>query len=271
MVGGGDARGHRDAAPEPAGVRSVRRALDLLDLFDREHQTWSVRALVDACGLPKTTVIRLVATLEERGLLWHRRDGTITVGPGLLRWAGLARSTWEPPEPVVQVMADLSRHCGETVNLYIRSGTVRVCVAQRDGPQSLRHVVSVGDELPLWAGAASKILLADADEALLEAVADRAPKGQGSVTLLREALRAATVAGYAVSHGERELGASGLAAPVRDPDGRVIAALGLGGPTGRFRAERIGGLASAVMAAAREMSRLDLGQLAQGRWEPGTR
>jgi DNA-binding IclR family transcriptional regulator len=248
----------------------VRRALDLLELFDRQHQAWSVRALVDACGLPKTTVIRLVATLEERGLLWHRRDGTITVGPGLLRWAGLARSTWELPEPVVQVMSDLSQQCGETVNLYIRSGTVRVCVAQRDGPQSLRHIVSVGDELPLWAGAASKILLADADEALLEAVAARAPEGQVRIARLREEVRAAAVAGYAVSHGERELGASGLAAPVRDTDGRVVAALGLGGPTGRFTAERIGGLASAVMAAARAMSRLDLGQLGQSRWQRAT-
>jgi DNA-binding IclR family transcriptional regulator len=239
----------------------------LLELFDRQHQSWSVGALVDACGLPKTTVIRLLGTLEERGLLWHRRDGAITVGPGLLRWAGLARSTWEFPEAVVQVMSDLSHQCGETVNLYVRNGTARVCVAQRDGPQSLRHVVSVGDELPLWAGAASKILLADADETLLDAVAARAPTGRGSISRLRQEVRAAVVAGYAVSHGERELGASGLAAPIRDRDGRVVAALALGGPTGRFTAERIGGLASAVMAAAVAMSRLDLGPLGQSRWD----
>src|SRR3984957_19536823 len=140
-VVGGDAWGNPDAPTDPSGVRSARRALDLLELFDGQRQSWSVGALVDACGLPKTTVIRLLATLEERGLLWHRRDGAITVGPGLLRWAGLARSTWEFPEAVVQVMSDLSHQCGETVNLYVRNGTARVCVAQRDGPQSLRHVV----------------------------------------------------------------------------------------------------------------------------------
>lgn len=54
------------------GVRSVLRALDLLALFDESHRSRSVRELTDATGLAKSTVVRLVATLEQRGLLWSR-------------------------------------------------------------------------------------------------------------------------------------------------------------------------------------------------------
>ncbi|MER6142407.1 helix-turn-helix domain-containing protein [Streptomyces sparsogenes] len=57
------------------GVRSVLRALDLLALFDETHRSRTVRELIDESGLAKSTVVRLVATLEQRGLLWSRGDG----------------------------------------------------------------------------------------------------------------------------------------------------------------------------------------------------
>ena len=68
-------------------------------------------------------------------------------------------------------MRDLGAKHQETVNLYVLRDICRVCVAQQESPRALRHVVQVGDELPLWAGATSKVLLSDAPEALLARVA----------------------------------------------------------------------------------------------------
>jgi DNA-binding IclR family transcriptional regulator len=230
-------------------VRSVVRALDLLDSFDRDHPSWTLRALSQRCSLPKTTAIRLVATLEMRGLLWHRPDGAIALGPGLLRWAGLAESAWQIEPRVTRVMQELCTETRETVNLYVRSGTTRVCIAQQPGPQSLREVVAVGDALPLWAGAAGRILLIGCDESLMKTVAGNSPDGLGGLDRLKGLIRRAAGDGFAVTHGEREMGASGIAAPICGQNGQVSAALAVGGPTGRFKGDRATAMVAAVVKA----------------------
>src|SRR5581483_10131489 len=113
-----------------------------------------------------------------------------------------------------------------------------------------RHVVRVGDELPLWAGASAKVLLSDAPEALLARVARRSPGGDRHLATLREWTAAARRDGYAVSHGEREEGLSAVAVPVTGRSGAVVAALALSGPTLRFTADRVPEFAADLKAAA---------------------
>ena len=110
--------------PEPAatdsaeaqGVRSIRRALDILSLLTEDRPAVSIRDIVEATGLAKTTVIRLVQTLERSGLLWATPGGYMA-GPGLWRWAYLARRSWELPPETTQMMRDLAARQRETVNL----------------------------------------------------------------------------------------------------------------------------------------------------------
>jgi DNA-binding IclR family transcriptional regulator len=218
-----------DQHSDDGAVRSVLRTFDLLALFTERHRTWAVKDLTAASGLAKTTVLRLVATCEQRGLLWTRPDGRVTVGPGLLRWAQLANTAWQLPEPVRQVLRELALECGETAGLYVRSTTVLVCVAQQEGPQGIRHVGRVGDELPLTRGAVGLVLDADA------------------------------AGGAETGHGEPEAGASSVAAPVHDGDGRVLAALAITGPTTRFTGPRAAGFGASVTAAARRISRIGFG------------
>jgi DNA-binding IclR family transcriptional regulator len=214
-------------AEDDGAVRSVLRAFDLLALFTERRRTWAVKDLTAASGLAKTTVLRLVATCEQRGLLWTRPDGRVTVGPGMLRWAQLANTAWQLPEPVRQVLRDVAREHGETVSLYVRSTEVLVCVAQEEGSRAIRHVGHAGDELPLGCGAAGRVL--------------------------------AGAEGVAVSHGEPEPGASSVAAPVSDADGRLLAALAVTGPTTRFTAEAVARLSAGVTDASRRISRIGFG------------
>ncbi|MEV5719671.1 IclR family transcriptional regulator [Amycolatopsis mediterranei] len=218
-------------ADEDGSVRSVLRAFDLLALFTEHRRTWAVKDLTTASGLAKTTVLRLVATCEQRGLLWTRPDGRITVGPGMLRWAQLANTAWQLPEPVRQVLRELARECRETVNLYVRSTAALVCVAQQEGPLAIRHVGRVGDELPLGFGAAGRVL--DGAE------------------------------GAAVSHGEPEPGASSVAAPVHDGDGRLLAALAITGPSSRFGPGEVAAFTEALAAASVRISQIGLATRAE--------
>ncbi|MGX1675970.1 IclR family transcriptional regulator [Streptomyces sp. NPDC055400] len=242
---------------DAGGVRSVQRAVDLLALYDAEHPARTVRELVDETGLAKSTVVRLVHTLEQCGLLWSRGDGRTVPGPGLLRWAELASSTWQLPEPALALMKQLSEASGgEAVHLYVRQQGARVCIARHEGTRTLRHVVRVGEQMPLWSGAASHVLLSRAEHADVEAVAQAAPH-EDWPTLLWERAQRAAVSGWSASDGEREAGVSGVAAPVFDRSGRVAAALALGGPTTRFTEETVAAFAKLLVESATALTVLD--------------
>ena len=251
------ATSRRSAAGEETsdsgGVRSIQRALDILSLLSEDQPLIAVRDIVAATGLAKTTVIRIVQTLEQSGLLWATPSGYMA-GPGLWRWAHLARRSWELPPETQRLMRELAARERETVNVYVARDIVRVCIAQQESPQPLRHVVQVGDELPLWAGASAKVLLRQATPALLERIAASSPFGADHVTRMREWIDEAAREGFAVSHGERETGLSAVAVPIVGRSGTVVAALTLSGPTVRFTDDRVGAFAAALLAAAAQMN-----------------
>jgi DNA-binding IclR family transcriptional regulator len=244
-----------------SGVRSVARVIDLLEMFDSAHPVRSLKELVDGTSLPKTTVVRLLATMCSRNVLTARPDGTYCLGPTMLRWVRLAGKTWTPPEDVVAVMRELSADTGETVNLYIRQGLSRVVVAQCESTATVRSVIPLGVPYPLWAGAAGKILLMDAPELIDEVAAD-SPHGPEFAATLRRAVDEGRQRGYQMAHGERELGSTGLSFPIFDERGCVVAALTLGGPTSRFTDDRVPRYISFTREAAEAVSRIGLPGLA---------
>ena len=176
-------------------MRSVQRALDILSLLTEDRPTVSIREIVEATGLAKTTVIRLVSTLEQSGLLWATSGGYMAgPGPVALGASGPAQLGAAARRPS-GCMRELAARQRETVNVYVARDIYRVCIAQQESPQPLRHVVHVGDELPLWAGASAKVLLRDASAALLARIARSSPYGAGHVKRLREWIDEAAVAG----------------------------------------------------------------------------
>lgn len=235
------------------GVRSVQRAVEILALLSEDRPVVTIAEIVKETGLAKTTVVRMLSTLEQNGLLWSTSAG-VTAGPGLWRWAYLARRSWELPAEIRHLMRETGQRTRETVNLYVTRDLQRVCIAQQQGTQTLRHVVQVGDQLPLWAGASSKVLLADAPASTLERVASMSPQGAERLTDLRSAVDRARQDGYAVSHGEREVGVSAVAVPVRAPSGRIGSALAISGPTARFTDDRIAEFVEELKSASAQMT-----------------
>lgn len=234
---------------DAGGVRSVQRAVDILGLLTDARPVVSIREIVEETGLAKTTVIRLLQTLEQTGLLWATPKG-YTAGPGLWRWAHLTRKAWELPPETQQLMRELATRQRETVNLYVARDIYRICVAQQESPQPLRHVVQVGDELPLWAGASAKVLLRGAPPGLLTRVARSSPFGESHVATLRTWIEDAVHAGFAASEGEREPGLSAVAVPIPSRSSAVAAALTLSGPSIRFTESRIAEFVDDLQQAA---------------------
>lgn len=240
-------------------MRSIGRAVNVLQLFDADHPTRTLREIVLLAELPKTTVVRVLATLESLGLIVDRGDSTYSLGAGFLRWVKLAQSLWEVGEEARRIMTHLVDTCGETVNVYIRQDLNRLSIAQVEGTTTVRSVVEVGAPYDLSSGAAGKILLGGAPDSLLVQLIEQRPDLH--LDGLRREVAGIREAGYAVTHGERELGASAVAAPILASDGRLIAALSASGPTSRFTADRVGRLVDEVTAAARNISDVGLGSV----------
>jgi len=232
------------------GVRSVHRALSLLTLFDEEHPARTARELVEKAELPKTTVLRLIQTLERSGYLYSRPDGRICLGPRLIRLSRAVDLVWRLPVAVDATMEQLCERSRETVNLYVLEGQWRVCAAQKQGPQSIRYVVPVGVRLPLWGGASAKVLLADAPTELMDLALTHSGKDPSYRAWLMHELQRVV----AVSHGERERGSSSVAAPISAGD-RTVAALAISGPTMRFTDVRVHEFAELLKNATRDMER----------------
>lgn len=238
---------------EHGGVRSVQRAVEIMSLLTEQRPVITIREIMEATGLPKTTVLRIVQTLDQSGLLSPSASGYVA-GPGLWRWAHLAKNSWEPPAETRALMRELVDRQRETVNIYVMHNLARVCVAQEESPMPLRHVVRVGDELPLWAGASSKVLLRDAPVNVLERIVNSSSLGRDQLATIRESVAEAAANGFSVSHGEREVGLSAVAVPIHGSGGEVVASLSYSGPTGRFPGDRMPDLLEDLRWAAAQLS-----------------
>jgi DNA-binding IclR family transcriptional regulator len=181
--------------------------------------------LCERTGLPRATAHRLAAGLETHRLLARDGEGRWRLGPALSELAGQVN------DPLLAagaaVLPRLREITGESVQLYRREGTWRVCVAAMEPPAGLRDTVPVGTRLPMTAGSGAKVLLAYSDAAIQHAVL---PSAKFSERTLADVRRR----GWAQSAAEREPGVASVSAPVRDAQGDVIAAVSVSGPIDRM-------------------------------------
>ncbi len=178
--------------------------------------------LCDTTGLPRATAHRLAVGLEGHGLLARDIRGRWTTGPLLASLAATA------PDPLLaaasHVLPELRDLTGESVQLYRADGPSRVCIAVAEPRSGLRDTVPLGSVLPMHAGSAAKVLTAWA-----------APRAGGAATAFSErALADVRRRGWAESVAEREPGVASVSAPVRGPEGTVVAAVSVSGPVDRI-------------------------------------
>jgi DNA-binding IclR family transcriptional regulator len=220
-----------------SGVGVLDKAVVILS-FLSEGGPATLAEVVEGTGLPRPTAYRLLSALEVHHLV-GRAGGRYALGVRLLGWGNRAvgLDLVETARPVLAALAD---ETGESVQLYVREGDRRVCVAsvERAGG-GLRDTVPVGAVLPLDRGSGGKVLLAWAEDG------ERFP----GVEELEEIKNR----GWAESVAEREAGVASVSAPVFDPGGELRAAVCASGPISRL-GERPGGrLAEPVVVAAREI------------------
>ena len=202
--------------------------------------------LCERTGLPRATAHRIAAGLEVHRLLARDSAGRWWLGPAL---SELAAQVNDPLLAAgAAVLPRLREITGESVQLYRREGTTRICVAALEPPAGLRDTVPVGAHLPMTAGSGAKILLAYSDPATQQAVL---PTAKFTERTLAEVRRR----GWAQSAAEREPGVASVSAPVRDRSGAVIAAVSVSGPIDRMGRRPGARWAADLLAAAEALTR----------------
>jgi DNA-binding IclR family transcriptional regulator len=249
-----DARTMRDSS-----VQSVHRAISILQVLALRGPS-GVTEIAGELGVHKSTVFRLLATLEARGLVDQHSDrGRYRLGYGVVQLAAGATKRDDLSQisrPVCRQLADTVQ---ETVNVVVHDGRAVISIVQVLGAPMITTVNWVGQRTPLHATSAGKVFMAYMDPEQLDALlADGleayTPHTVVDPSRLKQQLALVRERGYAFTMEEHEIGLAAVGAPIRTLDGHVIAALTASGPTFRINEDTAPDVAKHVLAAAAEIS-----------------
>lgn len=226
-------------------LQTLSRAVAVLDCFTHEQTELGVREIARQVNLSSSATGRLLASLKEMGILSQNPDTrTYSMGARVLTWAGSYNAILDVRNRALPAIRELHESTRETISLYVLDGDERLCVERLESPQTVRIVTRVGRRLPLYAGSAGKVMLAYLTAARQEAIISGqplealTPKTITDPAALRRELKKVREQGCAVSYGEWISDAAGVAAPIFDQEGAVVAAISISGPAQRFTKEK---------------------------------
>ena len=214
-------------------------------------------------GLPKPTIHRLFATLEEEGLLQRDLDGrTYSPGPRLRAIAGGVLSSLRIRTARQAILRNLSREIGETCNIALpeRDGMVYLERVETEWP--LRIQLPIGTEVPFYCTASGKMYLSSLKsnhlKSLLGAIElkKRTTNTITDISALVKELKQIRKQGYSLDREEFMADMIALAVPISDMNGRAMATLAFHAPTHRVKIEEAIGFLEPLRAASAELSRL---------------
>ena len=230
---------------ELSAVRTVNRICEILNCFTPERPALTLTEISNRLVLPRSTMHRLLTALESQGLLARAPGGRdYVLGYQLMRWGWLAQSGLDLRNEALPVLRELANSTGETTILSVRDGYDAICVEKVDSSRPVRLAMRAGQHLYLHAGASAKVLWAFLPDAEITEILSCIPmeRLQSNTITDRLALRAELAAirerGYATSFEETDSGAMGIAAPVFDHTGAVIAGVGMAAPMARVTLDR---------------------------------
>ena len=243
--------------------KTVVKSMDILKLF-RENPKLNLNEIVELSGIPKTSVYRMLGSLEQMEFLKKDDYGKYELGLIFMEFGQLVKERMDIRKIALPTMYFLRDEVNEAVNLIIKEGNEAIYIEKLDTLQPVRVYTKIGRRAPLYGGACPRIILAYLPEVEREKYIDEVELvafGFGTITdknNLREVLKKDRQNGYSVSHSELQDYSSAVAAPIFDSSNNIVASISLVGPSMRFQEEHLAKLIDAVKIGAKEIS-LQLG------------
>ena len=252
---------NRKPAHDTPAIQSLDRGLAILEAVAGSPVPVPLKQLTDLIGIDRSSVFRLANTLRQRRFLANPKGSNDYI-LGSMAWR-LSRRYGRTVLGTFfhHYLQDLSATLGETSHFSVREG-VEVFFIDHHIPTG--QVVSVagqtGEFAPLHCTAHGKALLADCDLAALRELLGRAPLRAYTRTSLRSLTRLAVVCsqvrvdGFAQDDGEYLEDVSCVAAPIRDPEGEIVASVGISSPLTRLHRRGVARAAAEVRKTARAIT-----------------
>ena len=244
---------------ESRGISVLQNGLAVLRAFTVDEPVLGVSEIAAKVGLHKSTVSRILATLELEDLV--ERDPTtrrFRLGLGVIALAGPLLADLDVRRVAYPVLQDLSRRTGETAALMVWDGGEAICVEQVPSSHQVKHTTPLGTRYNTAASSSVQVFLAQLDpftvRTLMKGVVDHPGLTEVSLDAFLVRLREIADQGYAVNYGETSLEEVGVAAPVFDHRGEQVAAVLVSAPRFRISTEQLGLIRDAVVGAAGDIS-----------------
>ena len=241
-------------------LSSVTSALLVLKVFSEDEAEIGISSLSKRLGLAKSTVHRLAVTLSAEGFLEQNPDnGRYRLGLSLFALGALVRQRMDLSNQARPLLGALRDSTQEAVHLAILIQTSIMFLYNLETSQAIGIRSYIGTRKPAFCTGEGRALLAFGSPELLasviaEGLVKRTPKTNTDPLALHKALEEVRQLGYAIDDEESEDGVRGIAAPIRDISGKVIAAVGLAGPIQRLTKKDLRGFAPQVIGTADAIS-----------------
>ena len=241
-------------------IRAVDRALDILLCFTRQTPRLTMTEIADQVGMNKSTVHRLLGTLEKKRFL--QRDpstGYYQLGLHILQMARLTLESNDLRNRAAPFLRRLCEQHRETITLSVLDGSDVVFLDVVESPQRVKLAASTGQRLPAFATAAGKAILAFLPDDAARKVVERGMQKYTLQTIhspeiFFEGLYMERKQGFSISEQEYEEGINAVAAPILDSNEKPIAAIAVTGPAYRLLRERMNEIGPTILATAREIA-----------------
>lgn len=224
-------------------VRSVERALTILQFFDLDTEELTLSQIAERLSLAPSTTLRLLTCLTQLGFLEKSKTKSYSLGNKVYLMGIIAGNRFKLQSISEPVMTSLRDTIKEAVSLYGIEDEYRVCYQHIESIQSMRCVVRIGERFPLWAGAAGKCLLAYAEKEIVEReIAKITPLTSATLVdkeVFLKKLEQIRETEEAISYGEREEGIVSIAVPIFSKRNDVKYALSIAAPSARATEESL--------------------------------
>ncbi|TCP43419.1 IclR family transcriptional regulator [Tamaricihabitans halophyticus] len=241
---------------------ALRKAMLILDELRRDPDDLSARELAIRLDVPKSTVQRLLQSLEEaRMTVQDPTSRKYRLGPHTLTLGMAYRERLDLRNTALPHMRALRDVTDETVGLSVAVGTERMFIEEVQSQSELRAHSELGYPYPLWTGAPGRVLLAHLAAGEVESVLRTASDqpwqaiGLANREAFHERLAEIRRTGHDRAFDESINGVSAIAIPVRDASARVAAALSVSGPSARMSPEEMNRILPEAVTAADKISR----------------
>ncbi|MDE2993527.1 MAG: IclR family transcriptional regulator [Chloroflexota bacterium] len=260
-VSDGNAEAELRPRRSPSGsIQSVERAILLLKEFGLSGPELGVTEASKRLGLHKSTVSRLLGTLERGGFVEQISDTRrYRLGLQLASLAGLAVTQLDLSSAARPYLVNLAAQSEETATLSVLDGDEAVNIDQVPGPHPVKDLGWIGRRLPLHASAGGKPLLASLSAEQLERWLQQPLPAYTERTVtspeqLRRELQEMLACGYVIVSEEYEPGLTAVGAPVYDYHREIVASITISGPTFRLHPEQLETAARLIKDTAERIS-----------------